>query len=178
MPFTQLLPEVCRMGKYQLDGKKENVPFCSKKHGRHPTLLPGIFTVFCQHGVCYEYQIMKSMESPNIPFTFLRTKFKVAPEAVIYDNACNLHAYCLNIDPAFFARTQFALDALHWFNHIDCSMGYESKLYPKFKSVNTQSVEQNNSKLKSLLSNMTPQNFHACLRFFQLNCNREITVHN
>ncbi|KAK3604724.1 hypothetical protein CHS0354_018964 [Potamilus streckersoni] len=63
--FHPALPEVCRRGKYQLDGKKGEVPFCSKKHGKHPTLLPGIFTVFCQH---------------------------VAPEAVICDNACNLHA--------------------------------------------------------------------------------------
>ncbi|KAK3600291.1 hypothetical protein CHS0354_027133 [Potamilus streckersoni] len=77
-----------------MDGKKGEVPFCSKKHGRHPTLLPGIFTVFCQHGVCYGYQIMKLMESPNIPFPFLRTRFEVDPEAVICDKAI-MPAICM-----------------------------------------------------------------------------------
>lgn len=44
--FYPALPEVCRREKCQMDGKKGEVPFCSKKHGRHPTLLPGIFSVF------------------------------------------------------------------------------------------------------------------------------------
>ncbi|KAL3886335.1 hypothetical protein ACJMK2_026335, partial [Sinanodonta woodiana] len=31
--------------------EKWEVPFYCRKHGRHSTLLPGIFTVFCQHGM-------------------------------------------------------------------------------------------------------------------------------
>ena len=40
-----------------------------------------------------------------------------APEVVIYDNACNLHQYCLNRDPVFFANTLMVVDGLHWDNH-------------------------------------------------------------
>ena len=29
-----------------------NFEICNKKSSRHPTLLPGIFTIFCEHGKC------------------------------------------------------------------------------------------------------------------------------
>lgn len=41
----------------------------------------------------------------------------VAPETVIYDNACNLHNYALNRDPVFFKDTHFLVDRFHWDNH-------------------------------------------------------------
>ena len=42
----------------------------------------------------------------------------LAPKVVIYDNACNLHAYCrLNRDPLFFKSTWFLVDRFHWPNH-------------------------------------------------------------
>ena len=41
----------------------------------------------------------------------------LAPELVIYDNACRLHEYCLNRDPAFFKKTKFVVDKFHWKNH-------------------------------------------------------------
>lgn len=41
----------------------------------------------------------------------------VAPKLVIYDNACSLHAYCLNRDPIFFMDTVFRVDGLHFKNH-------------------------------------------------------------
>ena len=40
------------------------------------------------------------------------------PEVVIYDNACNLHQYCLNRDPNFFCNTRFYVDGLHWDGHV------------------------------------------------------------
>ena len=74
---------------------------------------------------------MQVHESPNTPFTILRTRFKkgcsiiiinyviliIAPKVIIYDNACNLHNYCLNRDPLFFMDTWFLVDRLHWSNH-------------------------------------------------------------
>lgn len=35
-----------------------------------------IFTFFIFQGVCYGLQVMQTMESPNVPFTILRTRFK------------------------------------------------------------------------------------------------------
>lgn len=40
-----------------------------------------------------------------------------APSVVIYDNACNLHNYCLNREPAFYKMTWMVVDRLHWPNH-------------------------------------------------------------
>ena len=37
-------------GSYQVD-KHRTKPVCSKQGTRHPTLMPGIFTSFCPHGV-------------------------------------------------------------------------------------------------------------------------------
>lgn len=50
--FPSLLP-VRGRGTYTTDRSSrvaENP--CTKKSGRHPTLLPGIFLIFCQHGKC------------------------------------------------------------------------------------------------------------------------------
>lgn len=41
----------------------------------------------------------------------------VAPKIVIYDNACNLHAYALNRNPQHFKGTVFFVDRFHWDNH-------------------------------------------------------------
>ena len=36
-------------GNYVADGKLKE-PVCTKRSSKHPTLLPGIFTLFCEHG--------------------------------------------------------------------------------------------------------------------------------
>lgn len=42
--------EKCReRGKFQMD-KKRTAGRCNKEYVGHPSLLPGIFTIFCQHG--------------------------------------------------------------------------------------------------------------------------------
>ena len=55
-----------------------------------------------------------------------------ALECIVYDNACGLHAYCLNRDPNFFKNTRFLVDRFHYSNHTGktvyaCSLS--SKLY-------------------------------------------------
>ncbi len=77
---------------------------------------------------------MEVHESLNTAFTIITTRFKegkyycssikkyykhycyvhTAPDVIIYDNACNLHAYCLNRNPKFFQKTWFLVDR---FNH-------------------------------------------------------------
>lgn len=50
--FPSLLP-VRGRGTYTADrSNRVNENYCTKKSGRHPSLLPGIFLVFCQHGKC------------------------------------------------------------------------------------------------------------------------------
>ena len=75
---------------------------CRKLSYGHP---PGIFTLFCSHGICYGFEVMQSCELPRHPFQIFRQRFHTAPCVIIYDNACKLHQYCLNREPNFFANT-------------------------------------------------------------------------
>ena len=85
-------------------------------------------------GFCYGFEVMQIHESTNTPFSIMKMRFKMvcinqffmlqdlflAPKVVVYDSACNLHAYCLNInyrDPLFFKSTWFLVDRFHWPNH-------------------------------------------------------------
>lgn len=175
--FFPVLKKIRSRGLYTIDKIKNEAVVCKKDATRHPTLLPGIFTAFCKHGICYGFQLMESNESPNVPFTFLRTRFKRAPRTVVYDNACNLHSYCLNRDQGFFQATLFVVDNMHWGNHTSCSKVYHAKVHPRLQGVNTQMVEQNNSKLrklKSQLSYMNHCNFMNHLKFFLWYCNKNV----
>ena len=82
--------------------------------------------IFCPHGICYGFEVMATHESLRHPFQIFRSRFTVAPKLIIiYDNACKLHQYCLDREPAFFGHTQFAVDRFHWHSHIGCSLGWE-----------------------------------------------------
>lgn len=158
-------------GDYVLDNKSKNISSgsCRKKGPTHPTLIPGLFTVSCVHGICYGFQLMEDVESPNIPFTILRTRFHEAPKLIVYDNACNLHNYCLNRDPVFFRDSWFVVDRFHWCNHVGCHVGYNLSIYLQHREVNTQVAEQRNAtlkKLKSMLSYMNIENFTNHLKLF------------
>jgi len=49
---------------------------CRKKYGGQERLTRGIMTLFCSHGVCLGFEVMTTAESPNIPFTILKTRFQ------------------------------------------------------------------------------------------------------
>ena len=49
LSFFPNLPVVRSRGHYQAD-RKTSGQICNKKSSRHPSLLPGIFTLFCEHG--------------------------------------------------------------------------------------------------------------------------------
>ena len=138
---------------------------CRKESYGHPTLTPGIFTVFCKHGICYGFQCMTSPESPKVPFEIFKTRFQKAPSTIIYDNSCKLHAYCLNREPHFFRSTRFYVDRMHWRGHSACSEGYCMNLYKAsvdVNSINSQVNEQANAGLRHIqaqLSYMSEDNF-------------------
>ena len=48
LSYFPKLPMVRMRKLYTADGSKPSI--CVKKSSRHPTLLPGIFTIYCQHG--------------------------------------------------------------------------------------------------------------------------------
>ena len=88
---------------------------------------------------------MATHESSCHPFQIFRSWFTVAPKLIIYDNACKLHQYCLNREPAFFGYTQFAVDHFHWCGHIGCLAGYSLDKYStiaEVRAMNSQVNEQ------------------------------------
>ena len=60
-------------GNYQ--ASKELLTDCNKSTTKKRTLSSGIFTFFCPHGICIGFQLMRTPESPRIPFDFLMRRF-------------------------------------------------------------------------------------------------------
>eukprot|EP00112_Aurelia_sp_Birch-Aquarium-sp1_P011847 Seg249.10 transcript_id=Seg249.10/GoldUCD/mRNA.D3Y31 product="hypothetical protein" protein_id=Seg249.10/GoldUCD/D3Y31 len=169
--FFPTLPKYRERGLFSMDTEAttpDEKP-CRKTHRGHPTLLPGIFTVYCPHGFNYGFKVMESNESPNVPFTVFRTRFLNAPNTIIYDNCCNLHNYCLNRDPIHFNKTKFLVDRFHWKYHVGCCQAYNISTYPEYETLNSQVNEQQNSTLKNLrsqLSYMGQDSFMAHCKIF------------
>jgi hypothetical protein len=54
LSFFPNLPKIRSRGTYSMDKVKvKGETLCTKKTGRHASLLPGIFTVFCPHGTYF-----------------------------------------------------------------------------------------------------------------------------
>ena len=94
--FFPTLPRVRSRRFYEADTDRK-ASIYTKKNSGHPSLLPGVFTLFCHHGmlhyahswlkysayvytllqlyfftgICYGFQAMRLHESPNTPFTIL-----------------------------------------------------------------------------------------------------------
>jgi len=125
---------------------------CQKASYGHPSLTPGIFTVFCPHGVCYGFTIMQRCESPRHPFNIFTSRFPVPPGTIVYDNRCKLHTYCLNREPALYKGTRSFIDRFHWKGHIGCSRGYCLVNYKssEIRSLKSQVNEQANLGLQHI----------------------------
>jgi len=163
------LPKLYNRGSFQMDKSGADQKVCTKVAPKIKKLTPGVFTIHCPHGVCYGFELMKTCESVNIPFTIMRTRLQKAPSLIVYDNACILHAYCLNRDPAYFAHTKFCVDRFHWYNHKGCSSGYNIRNFPQYNHHNTQVAEQSNAilgRLRAMLSYCNEANFTSYLRLF------------
>lgn len=165
------LPRLRDRPIYQADTIKDNGDEHNCRHDSRgqSKRTGGLFTWFCQHGVCYAFYIIKDCEGRNEAFSFLSCYLKKAPKVVIYDFACALHEYCLNRLPAFFKDTLFLVDRFHWYNHVACALTYSLKLYAHLNNLNSQIAEQNNSALqrvKGSVSRMTQPAFMMMLRLF------------
>ncbi|XP_074650783.1 uncharacterized protein LOC141905706 [Tubulanus polymorphus] len=149
LSFFPSLPKHHSDAAYVMDDKKDNDmcrdDACNKMSKRHRVLTPGIFTVFCPHGICYGFQAMESHESPRFPFSIFKTRFPRPPSMIVYDNACKLHQYALNREPEFFKNTIFCVDRMHWVNHTGCCAGYKLDTYCSnvdLSNINSQVNEQ------------------------------------
>ena len=140
-----------------------------------PTLSPGIFTIYCEHGVCYGFEVLQTCESPKHPFQIFKTRFPHPPLIIIYimpvASMCPVWTESLT-----FSRTctRFAVDRFHWCGHIGCSKGYSLDAYNQkwINGINFQVNEQANSglqKIRGQLAYMSIENFEIhCSLFLAL----------
>ena len=183
LSYFPSLPQVHGNAVYEKDKSTtvSETDICYKRSSRHPTLTPGIFTIYCPHAVCYGFEILTECESPRHPFQIFKTRFVKPPGVIIYDNACSLHRYCLNREPIFFKNTSFCVDRFHWRGHIGCSSGYCLDEYcaMDIKTINSQVNEQANSglqRIKGQLAYMNHSNFFFHLKLFLAMKNMEISA--
>ena len=107
--FSPSLPRIRNRRHYVADvGKKSKVQLCTKRYTGHPSLTPGIFTLFCPHGmfllrtsctficnalgICYGFEAMRLHESPNTPFSIVYERF---PEGMLVNNDCHDASKCM-----------------------------------------------------------------------------------
>ncbi len=107
-----------------------------------------------------------------MPFSIFTSRFITPPKVIVYDNACKLHVYALNREPALYANTRFFVDRFHWRGHVGCSKGYCLDSYKSsvdIKSINSQVNEQANAglqRIRAQLAYMKPSNFVFTLSLF------------
>lgn len=115
---------------------------CNKKSHRFLRVMPGVFAVFCAHGLCLGFHFMNNWESPETFFSLLIQRRRNAPRVIIYDAACRLHSYAMNREPWFFKDTEFYSDRLHWYDHVGCSVGFCIDRFPLYDCLNSEVAEQ------------------------------------
>jgi hypothetical protein len=182
--FFPRFPPILGKAHYVADKNINLDSYCRKHSSSHPTLSPGIFTVFCRHGICFGFSLMTVSESPRTPFNIFLSRFSnhLSQLRIFYDNCCNLHVFSLNREPARFSETTFLVDRLHYQDHSSCTAGYSTSAYnsdPSIKTVNTQVNEQANADLRNLgkqIAHMTPDNVMLTTKLFLADRNRRKKV--
>lgn len=158
----------CQMDRIKNDENEDNVlPGCQHgfKSGRSRT--GGVFTFFCEHGVCLAFFILPNAEGRDEAYSFIVSYFVLAPEIIIYDFGCSLEEYCLNRSPDFFKNTRNFIDRFHMPNHKACADSYNLSNYMHLDFVNSEVAEQCNSvlqKVKPRLSQMSQVSFMLTMR--------------
>ena len=79
LSFFPNLPQLHRDALYAADVVNQastDSDSCRKNAYGHPTLSPGVFTIFCMHGICYGFEILKSHKSPKHPFSIFNTQLQ------------------------------------------------------------------------------------------------------
>ena len=156
-------------------GKEET---CTKHVQKSKRFTPGLFSVFCPHGIALGFEAMRTFESPRIPFKIFYERFQSAPGTIIFDNACQASRYCLRREPLYFSRTRFLIDRLHQHNHVICHSGYNMKFCPqsmpllggtmKLGDLNSQAAEQAHAKLELITKQTSFMRQDTFLRYTKL----------
>ena len=133
---------------------------------------------FCPiHGHSYGFHLIAGGEGRKDPFSSIFKYKPEAPKELFYDNACQLHEYCLNREPAFFLNIRFWHDLFHSIGHL-CGCNYKSRRVLGLEALNTEICEQVNSFLQCIKytgSHLSQDHFCFFIQFFLYLLNKEKT---
>ena len=97
---------------------------CQKSENSSRTNTSGIFSFgcLCPRAITMGFELMKQPESPHNLFRFLMTRDFLQNdgphlEGVVYDNACTLSKYILNLEAKQFQFMRTLVDGMHWSAH-------------------------------------------------------------
>lgn len=159
---------------YAADGKEsKDADGCFRQKEYKRQLTSGLLTIYCPHGVCHGFTLLRDPESERDVFNLFFTRIGQGRVGrpllslnqcsgrciIVYDRACKLHTYCLKREPAFFYDSVFRVDIFHIDNHVACCEGYNPAIYTYPGSIsaetnapfiNTQVAEQSYASIKAL----------------------------
>mmetsp|Transcript_43978 Transcript_43978/g.113863 ORF Transcript_43978/g.113863 Transcript_43978/m.113863 type:complete len:262 (-) Transcript_43978:38-823(-) len=152
---------------YEVSSRGNTRP-CNKYGTQSSSNLPGIMVHWCLHCKnCVMFGVMDSAEGPGSAFEHFHCFYPKMPDAISYDNGCNLHRYALNREPWLWKFVQILIDEFHAKNHIDCSCNYNSAEH-KTKAGNFSLCEQKFAPLAAsanAFSHMDQVSFLLLMRF-------------
>mmetsp|Transcript_32845 Transcript_32845/g.82883 ORF Transcript_32845/g.82883 Transcript_32845/m.82883 type:complete len:225 (+) Transcript_32845:1020-1694(+) len=129
------------------------------------SVLPRCRCLHCKN--CVMFGVMDSAEGPGSAFEHFHCFYPKMPDAISYDNGCNLHRYALNREPWLWKFVQILIDEFHAKNHVDCSCNYNSAEH-KTKAGNFSLCEQKFAPLAAsanAFSHMDQVSFLLLMRF-------------
>ena len=124
------------------------------------------------------FHLIAGGEGRKDPFSSIFKYKPEAPKELFYDNACQLHEYCLNRELAFFLNTRFWHDLFHSIRHL-CGCNYKSRRVLGLEALNTEICEQVNSFLQCIKytgSHLSHDYFCFFIQFFLYLLNKEKTA--
>eukprot|EP00873_Tetraselmis_striata_P008878 jgi/Tetstr1/429142/TSEL_019103.t1 len=152
---------------YEVSSRGNTRP-CNKYGTQSSSNLPGIMVhwgLHCKN--CVMFGVMDSAEGPGSAFEHFHCFYPKMPDAISYDNGCNLHRYALNREPWLWKFVQILIDEFHAKNHVDCSCNYNSAEH-KTKAGNFSLCEQKFAPLAAsanAFSHMDQVSFLLLMRF-------------
>eukprot|EP00873_Tetraselmis_striata_P022866 jgi/Tetstr1/443130/TSEL_031186.t1 len=147
---------------YEVSSRGNTRP-CNKYGTQSSSNLPGIMVHWCLHCKnCVMFGVMDSAEGSGSAFEHFHCFYPKMPDAISYDNGCNLRQYALNRGPWLWKFVQILIDEFHAKNHVDCSCNYNSAEH-KTKAGNFSLCEQKFAPLAA--SHMDQVSFLLLMRF-------------
>ena len=128
---------------------------CGKRYAKNSNHSPGLLTIQCACGnpKLIGFIIMTRCESTALALSIALMFFKIPPETIFYDNACNALLSALLRLPWLLLFSFLVVDRFHYKSH-KCHSFYDADRFQRFDDIKTSSAESINGRIKTSLRSM------------------------